>query len=110
MIVTLFRARLRPGPLEEHEYALCAERIVKLARGIPGCLSCRSFMGADGERIIVAEFESERALRVWSEHREHVDAMRRARNTFCLEYRIQVCSVQRNSAFPSGLSVAMLGG
>jgi heme-degrading monooxygenase HmoA len=110
LIITFFRARLRPGAVEEHEYASCAERIAKIARGIPGCISCRHFAAADGERVIIAEFETERALRVWTEHREHVEALRKARTAFCLEYRIQVCSVQRNSVFPSGLTVAMLGG
>jgi heme-degrading monooxygenase HmoA len=108
MILTIFRARVRPEA--RVEYAQLTSRILELARQTPGYLSCKDFVGADGECVTLAEFDSERALRVWSEHREHVEAMRKARASFCLEYRIQVCSVQRGSSFPSRLSVASLGG
>jgi heme-degrading monooxygenase HmoA len=107
MIVTIFRSRVRPEA--EDEYARWAARIVELARHTPGCISCRDFAAADGERMTVAEFESEQALRAWSEHRDHAEAMRNARASFCLEYRLVVCSVQLRSTFPKPELLAALG-
>jgi heme-degrading monooxygenase HmoA len=108
MILTVFRSRVRPGA--QDEYARWATRIGELARQTPGFVSYKNFVADDGERVTLAQFETERSLRVWSEHREHVEAMRKARASFCIEYRIQVCAVQRGSSFPSAMSVAMFGG
>jgi len=35
--------------------------------------------------------------------------MRKARTSFCLEYRIPACNVQRRSAFPNPVLLAALG-
>ena len=107
MIVTVFRSRLRPGVREE--YVALVEKIAAIAKTMPGYISHKGFFADDGERVTVAEFESERALRVWSDHPDHVEALRKARAGVCLEFRIQVCSVQRGSAFPTRVSLGALG-
>ena len=98
MIVTIFRSRLRPEAKEEYER--WAPRISELARKMPGYISHKSFTAEDGERVTIVEFESEEALRAWSVQREHVEAKKKGRGSFFSEYRIQVCTVQRSSAFP----------
>jgi heme-degrading monooxygenase HmoA len=107
MIVTIFRFRVRPEA--EDECARWAARVGELALQTPGCVSFKDFVAADGERVTIAEFASEQALRAWSEHRDHGEAMTRARASFCLEYRLQVCSVQLRSAFPTSVPLAALG-
>jgi len=107
MIVTLFRSRVRPEAQEE--YARWAARIGELARQAPGYRSHKTFVAEDGERVMIVEFESERAQRLWSEHRDHVKAREKGRASFYLEYRIQICAVQRESSFPSRVPLAALG-
>jgi len=98
MIVTLFRARLNAGV--EEEYAGWSARMSELVPKMPGYISHKRFVADDGEQVTVVEFESEEAQRAWSIHPEHVQAKKKGRGSFFSEYRIQVCTVQRSSAFP----------
>lgn len=107
MIVTIFRFRVRPEA--QDECARWAARVGELARQTTGCISCKDFAAADGERVTISEFESEQALRAWSTHRDHAEAMRKARASFCLEYRLLVCSVRLRSEFPKPVPLAALG-
>jgi heme-degrading monooxygenase HmoA len=97
MVVTVFRSRLNPQA--EDEYAQWAERIAELARGMPGYISHKGFTAADGERVTLVEFESEEHVRAWSVHPDHVQAKKKGRAAFYLEYRIQVCKVLKQSDF-----------
>jgi heme-degrading monooxygenase HmoA len=107
MVITIFRARVR---LEAHdEYDRLTARMGELARQMPGYLSHKAFIADDGERVMIVEFESERAQRSWAEHREHAMAMIKGRSTFYAQYRVQICTVQRESSFPSRLPLAALG-
>lgn len=98
MIITVFRSRLKPEAGEEYER--WAARMSELARQMPGYISHKAFVAEDGERVTIVEFESEQAQRAWSAHPEHVEAKKKGRASFYLEYRLQICSVQRDSAFP----------
>lgn len=98
MIVTVFRSRVNPEAREE--YARWAARMSELAQQMPGYISHKTFTAEDGERVTIVEFESEQAQRAWSVHPEHVEAKKKARSGFYLEYRVQVCQVQRESRFP----------
>jgi len=99
MIVTVFRSRVKPEAQEE--YARWAARMSELARGMPGYISHKGFVADDGERVTLVEFESEEAQRAWAVQREHVEAKKKGRSSFYQEYRIQVCSVQRETSFPN---------
>jgi len=99
MVVTVFRSRVKPEA--EEEYARWAARMGELARRMPGYISHKGFVAADGERVTLVEFESEQAQRAWSMHPEHVEAKKKGRTHFYVEYRIQVCKVQRDSVFPN---------
>ena len=96
--VTVFRSRLRPEA--EVEYREWAARISELARSMPGYVSHKAFEAADGERVTIVEFESEESHRAWARHPDHLEAQRMGRDSFYLEYSIQVCSVERESRFP----------
>ncbi len=99
MIVTVFRSRVKPEAREE--YARWAGRMSELARQMPGYISHKGFMAEDGEQVTIVEFESEEAQRAWSVHREHVEAKKKGRSSFYLEYRVQICTVQRDSSLPN---------
>lgn len=97
MILTVFRSRLRPEIVDE--YHGWAGRMSQLAKTMPGYVSHKSFVAEDGERVTIVEFESEEAQRAWSRHAEHVDAKKKGRADFYLEYKLQVCQVVREMSF-----------
>jgi heme-degrading monooxygenase HmoA len=97
MIVIVFRSRLAPGI--DDDYIPVAERMSELAATMPGYISHKGFTAEDGERVTIVEFENEEAIRAWRMHPEHREAQRRGRDSFYSEYRIQVCSVARQSEF-----------
>ncbi|MEQ1879633.1 MAG: antibiotic biosynthesis monooxygenase [Burkholderiales bacterium] len=97
MVLTVFRSRLRSEALQA--YQPWAARMNELARTMPGYVSHKTFTADDGERVTLVEFESEAAQRAWAIHPEHLDAQHRGRSEFYSEFRIQVCSVVRESRY-----------
>jgi heme-degrading monooxygenase HmoA len=97
MIVTVFRSRLRPGVRDE--YVALANRMNELAATMPGYISHKGFFADDGERVTVVEFESEEGMRAWRMHPEHIEAQRKARQSYYSEYHIQVCEIVRQAHF-----------
>jgi heme-degrading monooxygenase HmoA len=100
MVVTIFRNRLKPE--NEQEYYEWAERIAALAKTMPGYVSHKSFTAEDGERVTIVEFGSEEGQRVWATNLQHVEAKKKGRADFYTEYKLQVCTVQRESGFAEG--------
>jgi heme-degrading monooxygenase HmoA len=98
MIVTVFRSRLRPGI--DDEYMKWATRMSELAPTMPGYISHKGFVAPDGERVTIVEFENEEAQKAWSRQSEHLDAKKKGRADFYSEYKIQVCTVERQHEFP----------
>jgi heme-degrading monooxygenase HmoA len=102
MVVTVFRARVRPEV--QTEYMHWASRMSALAKEMPGAISHKGFVAEDEERITVVEFESEETHRAGRVHPKHVAAKKPGRQDFSLEYRMQMCQGQRESAFPKKCS------
>jgi len=98
MVITVFRARVKPE--RQKEYSEWVARMRELAATMPGFISHKGFYADDGERVSIIEFESEEAQRAWRMHPEHIAAQSKGRKEFYQEYRIQVCTLQRESAHP----------
>lgn len=98
MILTVFRSRVKPDA--EEEYKSWATRLAETARRMPGYIAHKGFVAEDGERVTIVEFHSAEAQRAWSLHPEHVQAKKKGRADFYLEYRVIICSVERDSRFP----------
>ena len=98
MTITIFRNRLRPEATEA--YAELIPKIAELAKQQPGFLSMKTFTAADGERVTIAEFESDESIVAWRENAEHKIAQGRGRTEFYTEYTTQTCEVIRESRFP----------
>jgi heme-degrading monooxygenase HmoA len=98
MIVTVFRNRLRPEATEA--YAELAPKMVELAKQQPGFLSMKTYTAADGERVTIAEFESDEAVLAWRNNAIHQDVQERGRTELYAEYVSQTCEVIRESRFP----------
>jgi heme-degrading monooxygenase HmoA len=96
MIVTVFRSRVRPEA--QQEYLQWVARIAALAKTMPGYISHKGFTAEDGERVTIVEFESEEAQRAWRLQPEHAVAQKKGRQEFYSEYRLQICTVLRESA------------
>jgi heme-degrading monooxygenase HmoA len=99
MIVTVFRARLRPDAGDD--YLPMLERMVELSKTMPGYVSQKRFVADDGERLTLVEFESREAQEAWRRHAEHAAAQRQGRQSFYSEYSVTVCEVLRQSRFPA---------
>jgi heme-degrading monooxygenase HmoA len=99
MILTIFRSRLNQGI--DAEYQEQIHNTAPLAEQSPGFIGHKMFTADDGEQITVVEFESMEAQRAWSLRREHRDAAKLGRKHFYAEYKIQICSVLRESKFPA---------
>ena len=98
MVLTVFRNRLRPEALQD--YLQWAARISELAMRMPGYISHKGFVAEDGERVTIVEFESEETQRAWRMLPEHVEAQKKGRQEFYSEFRLQICSVQRETVHP----------
>lgn len=88
MVTTVFRSRLRDEGSEE--FLALAERMLEIARSMPGFISYTNFRSADGERVSIIEFESAGALQAWRTHPEHAAAMQRGRESFYEEYSSKI--------------------
>jgi heme-degrading monooxygenase HmoA len=97
MILTIFRSRLNQGI--DAEYQEQIHNTAPLAEQSPGFIGHKMFTAEDGEQITIVEFDSMEAQRAWSLTKEHKDAAKLGRRHFCAEYKIQICSVLRESKF-----------
>ena len=97
MMVIVFRTRLQPGLGDE--YVALADRMTALAQSMPGYISHKDYVADDGERLTLVEFENEEGLRVWRTNPEHQAAQKLARQKYYTEYRLQVCTLARESTF-----------
>ena len=97
MIITVFRSRLKPGVRDE--YVALVERMNELARTMPGYISHKGYFAEDDERTTIVEFEHEEGLRAWRTNPEHIAAQKLGRQKYYTEYRVQVCTLDRESKF-----------
>lgn len=96
-IVTVFRSRLRSGIGEEYRPVL--DRMLELARAMPGFVDIKTFTADDGERVSIVTFESRQTHTAWRDHPEHREAQRQGREKFYEEYSVQVCEVVSERRF-----------
>jgi heme-degrading monooxygenase HmoA len=95
-IVTIFRNRLRS---DAEGYPDELARMVEAVHTMPGFLESKQFTADDGERVTIIMFESAATQRAWLEHPDHRVAQERGRQEFYEFYRLQVCSLVRESSF-----------
>ena len=97
MMLTVFRSRLKPE--NQDEYYEWAGRMSALAKTMPGYISHKSFAAEDGERVTIVEFADEQSQRVWATNLQHLEAKKKGRADFYTEYKLQICTVARESIF-----------
>jgi heme-degrading monooxygenase HmoA len=94
VVLAVFRSRLRVE--NPAEFQKLAARMLDLARTMPGFISYKVYVGEDGERCSIIEFDSHENLRAWREHRE---AQRIGRERYYEEYSLHVGVPERQSLF-----------
>jgi heme-degrading monooxygenase HmoA len=81
-------------------YAAMADRMLVLAAEQPGFLGVESARGADGLGITVSYWESRAEIAAWKAHAEHLVAQQMGREKWYSAFRLRVCRVERDVAFP----------
>ena len=97
-VVTVFRSRLRVDAGDA--FVELAAEMLELARSMPGFREFKRFTADDGERVSIIVFDSLETQEAWRDNAEHRAAQQRGRTSFYESYRIQVCEVLRERAFP----------
>jgi heme-degrading monooxygenase HmoA len=82
-------------------YAFMAEKMLDLASGQPGFLGVDSARGEDGFGITVSYWESREAIAAWRAHAEHRIAQELGRSRWYRDFRLRICQVESEYAFPS---------
>lgn len=95
MIVVLFGTQLRPD-IDRAEYEARNERMDEIVRQMPGFISVKAYTAEDGDRVVIARFESEAALDAWRSHPEHLEAQRMGREAYYDSYWVQACETLRD--------------
>lgn len=95
MIITVFRSRLDPAQTDT--YAAMAQTMKALVEKMPGLVSYKTFEAKDGERVTIVEFADEASHNAWRDHPAHRKAMELGKAKFYEEYKVQVCSLIRES-------------
>jgi heme-degrading monooxygenase HmoA len=85
----------------DRDYEATAERMVELARGMPGFLDIESVRGADGFGITVSYWHDEASIVAWRQHSEHLIAQERGRREWYVHYDIRIAKVERAYAGPA---------
>jgi len=98
MILTVFRSRLNDEFKEDYDRHV--RLTSELAERCAGFIAHKMFVADDGERVTLVEFEDMESQRAWSLSPEHKAAAIAGRRGFYAEYRIQICTVSRDSSFP----------
>ena len=77
-------------------YADMAERMDSLAREQPGFLGVRSVRDPQtGEGITVSYWRDDASARAWKQNADHLEAQRRGREEWYVDYSTVVASVDR---------------
>jgi heme-degrading monooxygenase HmoA len=71
----------------------------ELVHQIPGLIEIKGYVSDDGERVSIARFGSEEALRQWRFQPEHVETQRGARERYDDSYWVQVCRTVTHYTF-----------
>jgi len=98
VVVIVFRMRMQPGA--QKELVASTRAMYALAAAQPGFVAYKHFMAEDGELLAHIEFASEEAAAAFRAHPEHRAVQERGRDGLLAEYRMQICTLVRESRFP----------
>jgi len=83
-------------------YEAAAERMLELARTMPGFLGVESARGSDGFGITVSYWDSLENIRRWREQAEHQTAQRKGREIWYARFELRICRVEHAYGYDAG--------
>ncbi len=95
----IFTSQLVP---EHPGYEEMADRMVELARQMPGYLGIESARGTDGLGITVSYWQTESDVTNWKRQTEHLAAQQRGKEKWYTHYELRVARVERGYSGPAG--------
>ncbi|MDX2142183.1 MAG: antibiotic biosynthesis monooxygenase [Rhodospirillaceae bacterium] len=87
----IFTSLRTPG---DNGYAATAERMVEIARTLPGFLGIES--AREGLGITVCYWDSLESIARWKAHAEHQEAQRRGKSEWYAHFRTRIAKVERD--------------
>ena len=87
---------------EDNGYGETADRMVELAKTMPGYLGVESTRSSDGLGITVSYWSSEEAIRTWKAQADHQLAQERGKQQWYRHYELRVAKVERAYRGPQG--------
>jgi heme-degrading monooxygenase HmoA len=97
----IFTSRLKPD-VDMAGYRAAAERMVELARTMPGYLGIESARNAEGFGITASYWKDEESIRNWRAHEEHRQIQARGKAEWYEHYEGRVARVERDYGGPEG--------
>lgn len=94
--VVIFTSQRTEG---DNGYGERADRMLELARGMPGYLGMETARGADGFGITISYWASEEAIAGWSAHDEHRPTKAHGIKHWYQEYVIRHGVIEREKRF-----------
>jgi heme-degrading monooxygenase HmoA len=94
----IFSSRRTSG---DQDYEATAERMVELAKTMPGFLGIESARGADGFGVTVSYWRDEASIAAWRQHADHLVAQERGKREWYVHYDIRIARVERAYSGPS---------
>lgn len=99
----IFTSQRTPG---DEGYGPTAERMVELARAMPGYLGIESVRDEGGFGITVSYWRDQKSMLAWRGEAEHLLAQARGKREWYEHYEVRIAEVQRAYSGPEGRSAA----
>lgn len=82
-------------------YAQWDARMFQLVEKQEGYLGYESYSNADGKSVTISYWKNHESIAQWKNNREHQQAQQLGKEKWYAQYRIRVCKVERDYAFPA---------
>lgn len=99
----IFVSQRRPG---DAGYEAMANRMVELARQMPGFLGIDSVRDSAGLGITVSYWRDEESIAHWRQHAEHRVAQQRGQSDWYESYQLHIAKVERAYTDPASSAKA----
>jgi heme-degrading monooxygenase HmoA len=86
----------------DNGYGRMADRMVELAKGMPGFLGIDSVRDKTGLGITVSYWQDEASIAGWRTHAEHKAAQETGKRQWYAHYDLHVAKVERSYSRPTG--------
>lgn len=98
MMIAVFRSRVNKNHMDE--FSTLYDEMGGIVSGLPGYISHKIFTAADGEGVVIAEFQSEEAVHNWDVHPDHKRVKELGKKYIFDEYDVSVAKIVERHTKP----------